>query len=939
MATETTPDTTVARPEWLPFLPASDAPLPGGQWSSLARTDAVVDQLADLVAALTRQRRRWFWQRQPQPMSAHRIGLLGGLGQGKTSALQRALSLVRLRLKSKSRGIIRPLNVVYFDAAKELPQDLEFEFDRLQASLSFGRLLGRSVLRAALLTTAVLGLLLWGAMCLPPLPPATLHEAFKFLFDAKLGFLSRLAMVVSPMLVFMPAAWKFRRRRWERQYLFSAVGGAGQSWLQRLGAQVKRSWEMLHGLCFSADVMAVDNLDRASLAQQRALLRALYKHQDELRCTVIVAFDETALLRQGSADPEAPDQLLAKAIEVNLRLPDRLPVEALALAQLAVQALPQADWRQSMGQYPVVSALAQALLATTNLSPRGAKRLLNDSCTLFAQLPGQLRSDRGIRSQMAAVPLSQRALHWMPAILRLQALWQLNPILRDRPLALAASLMDASERSVSALRTTIAPASSAEPWVHWLTTSPDLRPVQGEWHGLVGAMGTSYWAPPQKDGDRIEPWLSLPFKQLDSLWRAVDGLDACRDHGIWRSFSGFMSADADLWPADLATLLPGLLCVVTLWSATEPSRERSITTMARMLQACAEDDSSWLGIADHDGQFRRGLCRLLLVRAGSNSVLDFETLTRWLAWAGPTNSAWRWASLMLCRPDSINWADLWCLLDAGGQLGALGVSRLTAPETDAATRRHWAAGLRPFQVGWAAARRDEVMAAAKGIEFGVVRDLLDCWPIPQPPTAAHPLPVQHGHDDLTMFRAVRLSVTSGVVDWPDALLVAMSSGQFGPRAWIAMFAFPGLADVDSWDLSVAVSLSKRRPDVWAKAPWARWIEVINDDATARAALLLLMACQGLEVVIAHWRVFKLSGRSWPSAARWPALVNSAIESGMAAQQRRQLTRMWVTFFRSNFELMAWLRNQVLESATDAELVEAAPQVHAVIALMLARRNH
>ena len=69
-------------------------------------------------------------------------------------------------------------------------------------------------------------------------------------------------------------------------------------------------------------VVIVDDLDRAKVEQQRAFLRAILRFSRQMKFAVVVCMDEAAILAS-KPDPEAPEELLRKTIQLELHLPDR----------------------------------------------------------------------------------------------------------------------------------------------------------------------------------------------------------------------------------------------------------------------------------------------------------------------------------------------------------------------------------------------------------------------------------------------------------------------------------------------------------------------------------------------------------------------------------------------------------------------------------------
>lgn len=292
-------------------------------------------------------------KQQGEPPGPQVIGLFGGYGHGKSSALNSGL------LRSRSKDILR---TVVLDVSLYRSEHLE---DRLLRLLLWGPLIrgiakriGTVLLVLALPLLRFLSLLIGWEM--------VTHQVSRSFLEAGawlVGIASfLLAVVIWACLDKLPS--------WLHDEL-AALGG----WWDR------QAYRLAYRLDLHPQLVVVDDLDRASLAQQRAMLRALYKHARVLRCLVIVAMDETPLLSQ-PGDPESPEELLRKTIQVQYRVPDRT-VEDAALLAAGLCSLfardnpkwPGKDWINSVA---FVSDLASVLALTGAPAPRRAKRLLAD---------------------------------------------------------------------------------------------------------------------------------------------------------------------------------------------------------------------------------------------------------------------------------------------------------------------------------------------------------------------------------------------------------------------------------------------------------------------------------------------------------------------------------------------------------------------------------
>lgn len=893
--------------DWRRFEAAADAPVTGheadgGAGHDPVRTHEVAEQLARMVFACVRAQRRG--EKHPtQVVMASRFGLLGGLGQGKTSALHRALERVNQMLKHDCG---RRLNVAYFDAAKELPLEMEFEFDRLQASLNFWRLVGRSLLKLAIWGLLALALvaLAWGLLSLfgwqleradlPKEIPGWLKKAAKW------------TLVGLPPLVFVLKVKKFWGRRRERIYLFDQhVATAPQGLWGKVLAWIDIAKATLLSILFRVDVLVVDNLDRASIAQQRALLRAVYKHQDEISRALVVAFDEASLLRSTDHDPEAPEQLLAKAIQVVLRVPDRQPVEAILLTRLAFRALPQPQWRNALFQADVERAFAEVLLLADPLSPRAAKRLLNDSCALLAQLPDSLRFDLGGdgKSTRQTTPndelLTQRFRDWAPALFRLEGLWQLCPALRLHPQWLCRALECPDDASLAALRQAV--AGSNPRWELFLWNTTHLRPANGEWASMVAMAGTQYWLAPQRGIRGVNPLPHWDYKLLDMLWQAVESVAPGQDEQGLRELSAFLPVDSDEMP-DVKQLLPMVLSVLQLWSAVQLDRPRAVATLEAFLQTCATEQGIWLTQADPCKLFRSTLARLLVARAGAATPLDTARLKRWLDSSGSATSGWRMECLTLCQAKNFTWLQLWLLLDTGDVVGGVPV-----PNPNLLGLPAWIKTLSPLDPDEVRANLAQLLAVSRKLEYGVRNLLLQHWPA---------LPKSDGRvtddavwADLTMYRCVFLAASNEI--FPQALEILWESRNFAPRALTAIFAFPGEPGLEKWDIALAQKLRGVSPAFYRDLAWRPWIEQAGEWGEVRAALFLLLALEGVAALKANRDAFDEAKNCWPSERNWALLVHDAVQSGCLNPQELAVEEAWRSFALTEPELLTWLKDDVL----------------------------
>ncbi|MFP5516986.1 MAG: hypothetical protein ACLGJC_28375, partial [Alphaproteobacteria bacterium] len=131
------------------------------------------------------------------------------------------------------------------------------------------------------------------------------------------------------------------------------------------------------------NLIVVDNLDRATVAQQRAVLRALDKHRDDLEIPFVVVMDDTAL-RTGSNDPEPPAELFRKVVELEIHMPARGIVQTARIVGTMADELALADGLWTRRRLRGDLARLFTLLPSP-VSPRTIARFLNDLCSRCRQ--------------------------------------------------------------------------------------------------------------------------------------------------------------------------------------------------------------------------------------------------------------------------------------------------------------------------------------------------------------------------------------------------------------------------------------------------------------------------------------------------------------------------------------------------------------------------
>lgn len=577
--------------DWRTIRFLSDEPLKVLNDDDAPRCKPLAEQLAkELVDFINRSKEN--------RASAPRIGVFGGLGQGKTSVINSALDITETQLRENQWA--KEKFVEWFDTAHYKNDDLEYELDRLLGGMGPST----TSIHIARLSAYFF-------------PVVTLVSIFLILFALTKGginwdnlkvilpllgiggfFTSVIATVIKP--------WGY----WWRSGQRSNTLGLPIWWRQ--GLKLLRR---------NTQILIIDNLDRASLSQQRAVLRALYKHRDDIGYAVIIGFDESRLL-EAKPDPEAPIDLLRKAVHVEARMPVRVLTDTLRLAWMAMAAAAELNpqWAKLLNDDKALGALARVLELLSPLqavSPRLAKHRVNNALFFLAQVKD---------SNLAEVD------DWR-AVLRLQALLAVLPDLRNQGDALRLAL---ERNQWDGLDAVIKQLPTIDEATHTLALlvfneTRAYYPADYEWSVWVAAwlqrsVGDFNPNPTPLNATSTLPDFDYVNRLLDGLKRLAQGwpLGEAANVSVW--FTGLplnINYDGAVKQA-ISTYLP--LIDLLLLRLSEIERQRLLNA----LWAAAEGQYlNWLLSAVGTARFYSRLAEWQLAECNVQPIVDQTAFTQW----------------------------------------------------------------------------------------------------------------------------------------------------------------------------------------------------------------------------------------------------------------------------------------------------------------------
>ena len=380
------------------------------------------------------------------------IGLFGGLGQGKSSVVLQALGeFTRKNTK---------FHYYPFDVSRFTPSQLEYEFDRIIGSWE------RFTKRFGPLLFVTLGII--SGWLFISIGKTDVYN--------KVFFSKGLSLVIfSSITITLRKSFTSWWREFEYHY---HVYGFKHSF----------NWALTN-LLKKPDLIVIDNLDRASLPQQRALLRALHRHNQFLGYSFIVCMDETLLLAD-KPNPEAPQELLRKVIPVELRLPARVPEDATALGLSILRDCKVINDNLNILDDPLFIADFCTLASLQpGFSPRSVKRLLNDSLMHAAEL-----GVTDCAEDCSALVKYHLCLHMFPETRT--APHRLTRLLEGRE-----ELPDEEHR---------------EQFNKLMVKTRSIMPLDGQWRRLIGGFGTALGlvSPPPRTDLGLEQFLCEAKRRL-----------------------------------------------------------------------------------------------------------------------------------------------------------------------------------------------------------------------------------------------------------------------------------------------------------------------------------------------------------------------------------------------------------------------------------------
>lgn len=357
-------------------------------------------RLEPVIEMLRRQLQTWLDTPRAQRRTPLRLGLFGGLGQGKSTALGVALARLSSQRSAAQRwrDLLFGPRVAHFDVSFFKADDLEWRFF---TAVLLRRALANALKLLLLAVLAALALRAW----------TPLDQVWASLV---------LLLTLPPALT---GALKHAGKAAKSAAGLDQVKGLYVAW-QDLLIQ-----SLANALFALPDVVVVDDLDRARVEQQRSFLRALTRYSRRMGFAVVVCMDESELLAS-APNPEAPEEMLRKNLTAELRVPERSREDVALLAAISVREFAAANFAaapalsEGLRSVQFVGDFARVLMLDTAKSPNSPRKLQR----LLTQVA------------MQASQLGLSHVDDLSALLRLEGLYRLAPGLRQQLDALGRAL-------------------------------------------------------------------------------------------------------------------------------------------------------------------------------------------------------------------------------------------------------------------------------------------------------------------------------------------------------------------------------------------------------------------------------------------------------------------------------------------------------------------
>ena len=506
----------------------TDAPVADIGDADLARSNQVVRSLyAQLQLAERQVKANSNKTNEHKSYDYARFALCGGLGQGKSSAVLQLRKL--LQRKIKSDGVSTNTRQAWvcrlFDISQYRHLELEYSLDDFIHSFFLWRSLLRLVL-LLLICLSIAGLQLlsntffanlsgdgqsdqsswveymvqWADYLLAALvlmwnSPKLLGNITRiWLSSYRKEFLHSIADHNWKRCIKLLSNYLRRLTKkifaWLRSsYRDFAQYFADQGLIKALTKSIKNIGQQIFAPA-KPRLVIIDNLDRASIQQQRSLLRGLYKNQQLLHFHVLLVLDENSLMLAAN-DPESPQELLRKVTDAQFRLPARSPETLVWQVLNLCHESAEKNSEAKFFQQPIFCCDLLLLLSwLPNPGPRLIKQLLNNLL---------IHSEGNLTTLDAS------------ALLKICAIDLLAPGLRLRPGLLLELLNSTVSTELEAILVECEKNAELKRGIDWprlrglLTNTMSLRPQSdgGNWSNLIAAFLTK-----RNDNIQVERYLS-----------------------------------------------------------------------------------------------------------------------------------------------------------------------------------------------------------------------------------------------------------------------------------------------------------------------------------------------------------------------------------------------------------------------------------------------